>query len=150
MRELSRIIIHCSATPPSMDIGVSKIREWHKARGWSDIGYHFVIRRDGRVQKGRALSRVGAHTKGHNGDSIGICLVGGVNEKGKPQANYTAEQWAELEELVAFLQNEHKIEVVHGHNRYAAKACPCFDVVAWHGGGDTMIPAKDKADKDGF
>ena len=77
MRPLNRIIIHCSDTTASQDIKASDIRQWHIERGWSDIGYHFVIRRDGLIDLGRDISTKGAHAKGHNHDSIVVCLVGG-------------------------------------------------------------------------
>ena len=82
MREINKIIIHCSATPEGQDFTVQQIRQWHttpkpKGNGWSDIGYHFVIYRDGSVHKGRPLEQIGAHTLGYNANSIGICYIGG-------------------------------------------------------------------------
>ncbi len=78
MREINEIIVHCSATPESMDIGVKEIRDWHvNDNKWDDIGYHFVIRRDGTIECGRSIDKAGAHCKGHNAHSIGMCLVGG-------------------------------------------------------------------------
>ena len=106
MRKINWLVIHTAATRPSMDIGVKEIRQWHKAKGWSDIGYHYVIRRDGRVEKGRPESRVGAHVAGYNRDSIGICLVGGVSENLVPENNYTEAQWKALEELLHKLATE--------------------------------------------
>ena len=129
MRELKRIIVHCSATKPSMDIGASEIRKWHKAKGWSDIGYHYVIRRDGRVEDGRPVVTPGAHVKGHNADSIGICLVGGVDKKGKPDANFSIDQYQELETLVFRLRVKYGQMPVSGHRDFTnKKACPCFNV----------------------
>ena len=83
MRDINQIIVHCSATPPSMIVGADDIRKWHKARGWSDIGYHYVIKRNGVTEKGRDITRVGAHAKGHNEDSLGVVLIGGIDEDGK-------------------------------------------------------------------
>jgi len=131
MREIKRFIIHCSATPPSMDIGAEEIRQWHLDRGWSDIGYHHVIRRDGIVEGGRQHETVGAHVKGHNGDSIGICVVGGVNAAGDPDCNFTYRQWESLLDLMDELMREYPESTVHGHREFANKACPCFDVSAW-------------------
>lgn len=132
MRDLNTIIIHCSATYPDMDIGVEEIRHWHvNGNGWSDIGYHFVIRRDGSIELGRPIEAAGAHAKGHNADSIGICMVGGKARDGKQAANFTAAQWATLSDLVGIQQQKHDIETVIGHNEVSDKACPAFDVQAW-------------------
>jgi len=88
MRIIDTVIVHCSATKPSMDIGVDVIRQWHMNKGWSDIGYHYVIRRNGAVELGRDLDKdgdvdeeIGAHAYGHNATSIGICLIGGVDDR---------------------------------------------------------------------
>jgi N-acetyl-anhydromuramyl-L-alanine amidase AmpD len=147
-RELELVIVHCSATPPSMDIGVDEIRRWHLDRGWSDIGYHFVIRRDGTVEPGRPVSAVGAHAKGFNATSIGICLVGGVNDIGFADANYTRAQYDALERtLISLTRRGHVLAEqlgvdlippgIVGHRDLpgVTKACPCFDVRAWWNGG---------------
>lgn len=133
MREVSQIIIHCSATPPSMDIGVDEIRQWHLLRGFSDIGYHYVIRRDGVVEPGRHTDVVGAHVQGHNAHSIGVCVVGGVTEGAKkPDANFTRHQWRSLETLVSLLVGKYPAATVTGHRSFTtSKACPSFDAVAW-------------------
>ncbi len=131
MRVINQLIIHCSATPPSMDVGVGKIREWHMAKGWADVGYHRIIKRDGTIEQGRDDETVGAHAKGHNNDSIGICLVGGVNEDGHPDCNFTRHQWVTLADEILLLSIEHNGPSVHGHREYSSKACPCFDVQAW-------------------
>lgn len=129
MRKINRIILHCSATRPSMDIGVEEITAWHKQRGFLTIGYHYVIRRDGEVEHGRPIEQVGAHCKGHNKDSIGICLVGGVTKGGAPEDNFTDDQFMSLTLLLSELRGEFGEGVtVHGHNEYANKACPCFDI----------------------
>lgn len=132
VRPIRRIIIHCSATKPEQDIGAAEIREWHVAKGWQDIGYHHVIRRDGTREEGRPESRVGAHVAGHNMDSIGICLVGGIDDAGRPDANFTRAQWVSLEQLVKNCVMRHPGATVSGHRDWTdAKACPCFDVKAW-------------------
>lgn len=130
-RRINMIIVHCSATPPDMDIGVEKIREWHKERGWSDVGYHCIIRRNGNIENGRHVNRAGAHTTGHNANSIGVCLIGGINKKGKAEANYTPAQWATLERLLRVLRVEYRDATIHGHREFAAKDCPSFDIQAW-------------------
>lgn len=125
------IVIHCSATKPSQDIGAEEIRQWHRKRGWRDIGYHIVIRRDGTVEPGRSLEQVGAHAKGHNDRSVGVCMVGGVNEAGKPDCNFTAAQWASLATEIADLIEMYPDADVIGHRDLSSKACPCFDATAW-------------------
>lgn len=131
MRTLNRIILHCSATPPDMDIGVADIRKWHTDKGWSDVGYHWVIARNGKVQEGRPIAIPGAHAKGHNHDSIGICMVGGVDEDGMPDSNFTRRQWAALGDLVTHIRAEHGYMEIYGHRDYSSKACPSFDARAW-------------------
>ena len=135
MRKIKGIIIHCSATKPSMDIGADEITDWHvKGNGWSDIGYHYVIRRDGSIEPGRDLKKDGAHAKGHNKDTIGICLVGGVNDKGTPQDNFTPNQYETLNTLVQdvlFRDCTSTECYIKGHNELSNKACPSFDVQEW-------------------
>ena len=132
MRHIDTIVIHCAATPPEMDIGAAEIRGWHLSRGWDDIGYHYVIRRDGSVEHGRPDSRVGAHAQGHNEASIGVCWVGGVNEDREPEDNRTPEQKATLEGLVLDLLHAYThipTDGIIGHRETGArKACPSFDV----------------------
>ena len=131
-RFVNRLIIHCAASPPEMDIGVKEIRDWHvKDNGWRDIGYHHVIRRDGNIEVGRHIDEVGAHTSGYNTGSIGVCLVGGVDVKNKPDANFTKAQWDTLERYVQSFQKQYPKATIHGHNEYANKACPSFNVQEW-------------------
>ena len=92
MRDIDYIVIHCAATMPSMDVPIERVRKWHLQRGWSDIGYHYYITRDGEIHKGRKLSTIGAHVRGYNKNSIGICYEGGINESGEPEDNRTPEQ----------------------------------------------------------
>jgi len=129
------IAIHCAATPPEADIGVEEIRKWHKAKGWDDIGYHYVIRRNGTVEAGRSLDFQGAHVLGHNHESVGICMVGGVKNDAAqtPDSNFTAAQWASLESLVKLLVPRYPGVAVRGHRDFpdVKKACPSFDAIAW-------------------
>lgn len=129
------IVIHCSATRPHQDIGAREIRKWHMAQGWSDIGYHYVIRRNGKREKGRALDAIGSHVAGHNADSVGVCMVGGVNRRDwlKPENNFTKEQWATLRSTVAELLKRYPRAKVLGHRDFPGvqKACPSFDARAW-------------------
>ncbi|WP_018123394.1 N-acetylmuramoyl-L-alanine amidase [Desulfovibrio oxyclinae] len=127
------IIVHCSATPPTMDIGAKEIDRWHRARSFLKIGYHYVIRRDGTVEPGRGLEEPGAHARGYNSRSVGVCLVGGVAEDKKtPENNYTTEQMEALEILLQGLRAEYPDAKIIGHNEVNShKACPCFDVQDW-------------------
>ena len=123
----SFITVHCSATPPQQDVDVAEIRQWHKKKGWRDVGYHFVIRRSGDVELGRPLSQTGAHVKGHNKGNIGVCLVGGCNAERQPEDNFTLAQRKALFSLMAALQEQFLIsdENVKGHKDWGAnKACP--------------------------
>jgi N-acetylmuramoyl-L-alanine amidase len=128
MRKIDKIIVHCTATKEGKEFDVEDIRRWHKARGWNDIGYHYLILLDGTIQKGRKDSVVGAHCKGHNSRSIGVCYVGGVDENNKPKDTRTHEQKLKLKILVEELLEEHQGATVHGHNEFSSKACPSFDV----------------------
>lgn len=131
MRKIEKIIIHCSATPEGRAVTVETIRGWHKRQGWSDIGYHYVIYLDGSVHEGRPLEAVGAHTTGENTCSIGICYVGGCDQNMKPKDTRTAAQEVALVKLVKSLKERFPGATVHGHNEFAAKACPSFDVQKW-------------------
>ncbi|WP_086971901.1 N-acetylmuramoyl-L-alanine amidase [Vibrio coralliirubri] len=129
----SFITVHCSATPPQQDVGVAEIRQWHKKRGWRDVGYHFIIRRNGDVQLGRPLSQTGAHVKGHNKGNIGVCLVGGCNAELQPEDNFTLAQRKALFGLMTALQEQFLIpdENVKGHEDWGVnKACPVLKIKA--------------------
>lgn len=127
------IVVHCAATRPSMDIGAREIRQWHKRdNGWLDIGYHFVIRRDGTIEEGRKVDQVGAHVKDYNSISVGICLVGGVDDELKPQYNFTKEQEVSLKAKLQELKNKYPVAAIKGHRDFdSGKACPSFDVAKW-------------------
>jgi N-acetyl-anhydromuramyl-L-alanine amidase AmpD len=133
MRDIHELIIHCSYTYPEMDIGAAEIRSWHmNENGWSDIGYHYVIRRNGAIENGRPEAVVGAHTSGHNSNSIGICMVGGKAHNNWHVSNYTAAQWVSLYKLVTALIEKYPGVDVYGHYEYSdTKTCPNFDVDAW-------------------
>ncbi len=134
MRKINKIIIHCSATPEGKDYTVQQIRQWHttpkpKGNGWRDIGYHFVIYRDGSVHEGRPIEQVGAHCKGYNANSIGICYIGGCAADDKtPKDTRTEAQRLALIALVRELKAKYPSATVHGHNEFANKACPSFIV----------------------
>ena len=128
MRFINEIIIHCSATREGLNFNANDIDRWHKQKGYSMIGYHYVILLDGTVQQGRALEEIGAHTVGHNAHSIGICYVGGLDEKGKAKDTRTKQQKAALYTLLNKLAEKFPDALIHGHNEFANKACPSFDV----------------------
>ena len=137
MRDINEIFIHCSATKPNWmpntDINqkITEIRKWHVVdNGWSDIGYHFIIDRNGAVGKGRPVEKAGAHAKGHNANSIGVCLIGGHGSSAtdKFEENYTEEQKKALLNLLEDLTQKYPDAKIRGHNEVAAKACPGFTV----------------------
>lgn len=137
-QRIMKIVVHCAATPPNFNEGVGWIRRLHKGKGWSDVGYHWVVTRSGRVQKGRDMSRQGAHVRGHNHYTIGICLMGGVDEYNEPENNFTAEQLLALHKLIKRLMENELFDVdkrkgVVGHRDFPGvnKACPCFDANRW-------------------
>lgn len=125
------IFVHCSATKPDMDIGVETIRMWHKQQGWLDVGYHFIIKRDGTVEEGRPVNVVGSHVKDWNSKSVGVCLVGGINAKGQFEANFTPAQMNSLRNKLEELMSKYPNAELMAHHSVAAKACPSFDVKRW-------------------
>lgn len=129
-RRTSEIILHCTATPEGRDYTVEDIDGWHKTNGWSCIGYHYVVYRDGSIHRGRPMGAVGAHCKGHNSRSVGVVYVGGTDADGKPKDTRTEAQRRALVALVGWLLNFYSLPVqaVRGHCEFAAKACPCFNV----------------------
>lgn len=132
-RSIDLLVIHCSASPITMDIGVKEIREWHTSspRNWSDIGYHFVIRLNGELEKGRPLYRSGAHARGYNKNSVGICVVGGVDKDIKPENTMNKLQEKTLIDLIEELNWFFSDLEIKGHNELSSKACPSFDVQDW-------------------
>jgi len=127
------IVVHCSASAPKVGADAAMIDRWHRQKGWACIGYHFVIKRDGTVEDGREVGVIGAHASGHNSDSVGICLSGGVDDQGKSVNNYTPEQFASLKGLLQKLRQMYPKAAIQGHRDFpnVAKDCPCFDVKAW-------------------
>lgn len=138
------ITVHCAATQNLESIGVDTIRQWHLKRGFNDTGYHYIIRTDGTVEAGRPLTKQGAHVYGHNKDNIGVCLVGGVDSKGRSVDNFTYQQRAALKAVLATLKHVYGItnDNIKGHRDWSPdldgdgviekhewlKDCPCFDV----------------------
>lgn len=129
MREITKIILHCSATREGGKYTAADIKRWHLQRGFSDIGYHYVIEADGRLVAGRPAAIMGAHCKVNRGnhDSIGICYVGGLDKDGKPKDTRTAAQKQTIQTLLTALHNIWPKAKVYGHRDFANVECPCFD-----------------------
>lgn len=125
------IFVHCSATKPSMNWGLREIRQSHKERGFLDVGYHFIIKRDGTIEAGRDEDVIGAHVEGYNSTSVGVCLVGGIDDKGKFDANFTPAQMQALRSLLVTLLAKYEGSVLRAHHDVAPKACPSFDLKRW-------------------
>ncbi len=129
------IVMHTTATPANMYVDVALIRDWHVNRNqWRDIGYHWLIKRDGSPEKGRSMRICGAHVAGHNRGTVGIAMAGGVDENNDPENNYTDAQWAGVYDLVTELMDAiPSLKFLQGHRDYdgVAKACPCFDARDW-------------------
>lgn len=127
-RTIKELIVHCSATPEGKDYSVDTIRQWHLQRGFSDIGYHYVIYRDGSIHIGRDESIIGAHCTGHNANSIGVCYIGGCASDGKtPKDTRTTGQRQSLVKLLKELKTKYPQASIHGHRDFSSKACPSFD-----------------------
>lgn len=127
MRYIDKIIVHCSATPEGRDVSAATIDDWHKQRGWSGIGYHYVVSLDGTIEYGRDINKTGAHVKGHNKGSIGLCYVGGVDSDMNPKDTRTEQQKESLLLLIKTLKKMHPGAEVYGHRDFSTKACPSFD-----------------------
>ena len=130
MRKINKIIIHCTATPEGREHDVADIRRWHLKRGFNDIGYHYLIHIDGTIEEGRPINKQGAHCSGENRGSIGICYVGGMSKDMK-KAKDTRTQ-AQKDSLIKLMHEliykYNKDMTIHGHNEYANKAWPSFNV----------------------
>lgn len=139
-RKINEIIVHCSASPASTK--TSDIRDWHKKRGWSDIGYNFVIEHNGLIKNGRDKDIVGAHCEGHNSDTLGVCMIGGLQGDGS-FVNFSQEQIIALKILLEGIFMSYGRLPVNGHHAYnKGKSCPNFDVVAWMADGMPPTPSK--------
>lgn len=142
MRKINYIVVHCSATRQDHPFTVADLRAEHLRRGFRDIGYHYYIRRDGTVFKTRPIEQVGAHVKGYNKYSIGLCYEGGLDASGNPKDTRTPEQRAALRLLVAQLLRRFHEARLCGHRDLSPdlngdgvvepeewmKECPCFEV----------------------
>lgn len=127
-RKIDRIILHSTATPEGRDVDAATITRWHKNRGWSTIGYHYVVKLDGTIENGRSVHDIGAHAKGYNRTSIGVVYVGGCDDSMQPKDTRTTEQCMALANLLEALLDLYPNATLHGHNEFAQKACPSFNV----------------------
>jgi len=127
-RSINEIIVHCTATPDGRPVTIREITQWHKNRGFSTIGYHYVVMLDGTVCNGRNVDTVGAHCTNHNSHSIGVCYVGGLDKVTKlPKDTRTPAQKYALVTLLKKLKALYPKAKIYGHRDFANKACPCFD-----------------------
>ena len=148
--EITRIFLHCAATRPQwmenypLERQVTEIRSWHLLKGWKDIGYHYIIGRQGRIAQGRPESQIGAHVKGQNRGSIGICLIGGHGSNSDDEAtdHFTATQLDAARGLIEGLMRTYPKAKLHGHNEFAARACPGFDASLWWAGRPKPRPTR--------
>ena len=142
-RAISLIILHCSSTREDQHFTVADIKRWHLQRGFVDCGYHLVVEQDGTISAGRPLTCIGAHCRGHNRNSIGICYVGGLDKDGHPADTRNEAQKKSLRELLTQLHQDYPKAIILGHrdlspdlngdgkitpNEYI-KRCPCFDAM---------------------
>jgi N-acetylmuramoyl-L-alanine amidase len=142
LEDIHTIVVHCSATREGVWVDAHDIDLMHKHRGWSGIGYHRVIRLDGSVEQGRPYTRRGAHVKGNNTNTIGVCMIGGLNKNGKPKNTFTSEQFNSLISEIINIKTFTSASYVCGHRDFSPdlngdglitpnefmKECPCFDV----------------------
>lgn len=134
MRDITGIVVHCSATPAGKAFTAADIDRWHRGQGWNGIGYHYVITLDGKIEPGRPLRMPGAHVAGHNHDTIGVCYIGGMNALNtEPLDTLNDAQADALELVIRALKHRFPGAAVLGHRDFprVAKACPSFDVAAW-------------------
>lgn len=133
MRKIDKIVLHCSATREGQDIKASTIKKWHvEDNGWADVGYHLIIELDGNVERGRPIEKSGAHARGHNSTSIGICYVGGCDQHLQPKNTMRRAQELSLIRLVRHFLSEYPNAKVVGHNELdSGKDCPSFNVQKW-------------------
>ena len=127
-RNISLIVLHCSATRVNQNFTIEQLEACHKARGFQSVGYHYYITKDGTLYPGRPESQMGAHAKGFNAHSIGICYEGGLDVKGNPKDTRTPAQKRSLLSLLHDLKRKYPRALIMGHNTFTPqKSCPCFD-----------------------
>lgn len=128
MRKIRKIIVHCTATKKEHNVTVDDLKQWHVIeRGWKDIGYHFFIDLDGLMHECRPIEQTGAHTKGHNFDSIGIAYAGGLGSDSAWHDTRSEKQKQTLEDALCYLKIQYPMARVYGHRDFSNKMCPSFD-----------------------
>ena len=136
MRTINLIVIHCSATREDKDFTEYDLDVCHRRRGFNGAGYHFYIRKNGDIKSTRPIEKIGAHAKGFNRESIGICYEGGLNERGCPADTRTYAQKCSLLDLLRQLKTDYPTALILGHyqlSRSVRKSCPCFDAKEEYG-----------------
>ena len=134
MRQITEIIVHCTATRAGREFGLGDVDRWHRARGWKGIGYHYLVGLKGELWSGRPEAEAGAHCTGHNARSIGVCYVGGLDGEERPADTRTEAQKRTLLTLLRGLRRRFPQAAIHSHRDFAAKACPCFDATREYAG----------------
>ncbi|MFY0714122.1 N-acetylmuramoyl-L-alanine amidase [Seonamhaeicola sp. NFXS20] len=141
MRTIKYIVVHCSATVEGKDFNARDIDRWHKQRGWKGIGYHYVVKLDGTIEVGRPENVIGAHVKGYNSKSIGVCYIGGLSKSLAPKDTRTPKQKTALYNLLCELKDKYPKAEILGHREFSkdlngngiiepfefSKACPSFN-----------------------
>lgn len=132
MRKITLIVVHCSANREGCKLRCKDIDRYHRSRGWSCCGYHYVVPTDGTVETGRPPEMAGVHCRNHNRHSIGVCYIGGLASDGKtPKDTRTPEQRAALRTLLTALHESYPSALIVGHHDLnPLKACPCLNVTA--------------------
>lgn len=130
MRKITEIIVHCTATPAGRPVSAADVDSWHRQSGLSSIGYHYLVGLDGTIERGRPEAAVGAHCRGHNARSIGVCYVGGCDASMRPVDTRTPAQRRALSGLLKELRRRYPQAVIHSHRDFSAKACPSFDATS--------------------
>ena len=130
-RHIHTLVIHSTATKADRNVTAAEIDSWHKQRGWTGIGYHLVIRRDGSAELGRNIHKQGAHIAGHNRGTIGVVMVGGLSDSHAPEANFTKAQFKTLRHVLDEQISHYPDLKIIGHRDLKPTACPSFDVRHW-------------------
>lgn len=128
MRNINKIIVHCTATPEGREVSVNDLHRWHvEENGWSDIGYHWYVDLNGTLHECRPEYRSGAHAKGYNKNSVGICYAGGCDSEMNPKDTRTDAQKETLRCIIEDLKGRYPQAEIIGHRDVSSKSCPSFD-----------------------
>lgn len=124
-KKISLLVVHCSDTPNKENLSAIDIHKMHLDFGWDGIGYHKIIKRSGKVENGRPEYWIGAHVKGQNDVSLGVCLIG--------KNNFTKNQFISLKRVLKKWKKSYPDAKIVGHKDtgYTKKTCPNFDVIHW-------------------